>query len=131
MVQYAASDLYDGFVLDKEPRLLVGTPMYVVLGIGIALKVFLYFYCTFAYKILSSDSLQALAEDHFNDVISNAAAIATAAVAFHTIAWWVDPLGAILISLVIIYRYWVGAVVYPVSYQLLTILHCSTSDGLE
>jgi hypothetical protein len=38
-------------------------------------------------------------------VISNTVAIVTAAVAFHTPAWWVDPVGAILISLVIVYRW--------------------------
>ena len=35
----------------------------------------------------------ALAEDHFNDVISNAVAMVTAAVAFHTTLWWFDPVG--------------------------------------
>ena len=35
----------------------------------------------------------ALAEDHFNDVISNSTAIATVLIAFHTVAWWVDPSG--------------------------------------
>ena len=51
----------------------------------------------------------ALAEDHFNDVISNTVAIATAAAAFHTAYWWIDAIGAILISLVIIYR-WVAII---------------------
>jgi len=50
--------------------------------------------------------MEALAEDHFNDVISNTAAMITAAVAFHVKgAWWVDPFGAIVISLVIIFRW--------------------------
>lgn len=53
--------------------------------------------------------IAALAEDHFNDVLSNTAAIATAAIAFETPGWWVDPVGAILISLVIIYR-WLGII---------------------
>jgi divalent metal cation (Fe/Co/Zn/Cd) transporter len=37
--------------------------------------------------------LAALAEDHFNDVISNSVAMVTAAVAFHSPAWWIDPVG--------------------------------------
>jgi len=37
--------------------------------------------------------IAALAEDHFNDVISNSAAIITVIIAFHTVAWWVDPSG--------------------------------------
>lgn len=35
----------------------------------------------------------ALAEDHLNDVISNGAAIITAAIAFHTPYWYMDPIG--------------------------------------
>jgi len=40
----------------------------------------------------------ALAEDHFNDVISNSTAIATVLIAFHTVAWWVDPSGEEVLS---------------------------------
>ncbi len=50
----------------------------------------------------------ALAEDHLNDVISNAGAIITATIASRVKgAWFVDPLGAIVISLWIISR-WIG-----------------------
>lgn len=49
--------------------------------------------------------VEALTEDHFNDVISNSVAIITAAIAVHTIAWYTDPLGAILISIVIVTRW--------------------------
>ncbi len=56
-------------------------------------------------RALKSDMLGALAEDHFNDVLSNSAAIITASIAFNTTAWWLDPVGAIGISLLIIYRW--------------------------
>ncbi len=50
----------------------------------------------------------ALAEDHLNDVVSNAGAIITATIASRVKgAWFVDPLGAIVISLWIISR-WIG-----------------------
>lgn len=39
----------------------------------------------------------ALAEDHLNDVISNAAAMVTAAIAFHTPYWWMDPIGMYIV----------------------------------
>jgi divalent metal cation (Fe/Co/Zn/Cd) transporter len=52
-----------------------------------------------------NDILSALAEAHFNDIISNSGAIITAAIAYNTIAWWFDPGGAILISIVIIFRW--------------------------
>jgi divalent metal cation (Fe/Co/Zn/Cd) transporter len=81
--------------------------LYIILGVGILLKLVLWIYCLRlnASASLSSDTVAALAEDHFNDVLSNGAAIITASIAFNTIAWWVDPVGAILISLVIIYRW--------------------------
>jgi divalent metal cation (Fe/Co/Zn/Cd) transporter len=50
----------------------------------------------------------ALAEDHLNDIISNAAAVATAVLATAVAdGWWIDPAGAIVISLYIVCR-WVG-----------------------
>lgn len=64
-------------------------------------------FCRWASYVLSSDGLDALAEDHFNDVISNTLAIITAAIAVHTPLWWFDPAGAIFISVVIILR-WIG-----------------------
>ncbi len=49
-----------------------------------------------------SPSAAALAEDHFNDVLSNTAALITASIAFHTSYWWMDPLGRVLFRLMII-----------------------------
>jgi len=105
VVQYSASDLYVGFLFGQLPELDVTYVMYLILGIGIFMKLFLWIYCSYVGKMVHSDSLGALAEDHFNDVISNSAAIISAAVAFNTTAWFVDPIGAILISLVIIFRW--------------------------
>ena len=48
----------------------------------------------------------ALAEDHRNDIISNLGAIAFGAIAsISQKVWWFDPLGAILISLYIIWSW--------------------------
>jgi divalent metal cation (Fe/Co/Zn/Cd) transporter len=48
-------------------------------------------------------------QDHLNDVMSNAMAIVTAAVASNARpVWWLDPAGAIGISLYIVWRW--GAV---------------------
>jgi divalent metal cation (Fe/Co/Zn/Cd) transporter len=106
VIQYSCVDLYNGINGDK-PFLNVDTDLYIILGVGIVLKLLLWIYCLRinASAALSSDTVAALAEDHFNDVLSNSAAIITASIAFNTIAWWVDPVGAILISLVIIYRW--------------------------
>ena len=48
----------------------------------------------------------AITKDHLNDVMSNTAALVFTSIAFHaTGGWWVDPVGAIAISLTIIYRW--------------------------
>ena len=78
---------------------------YAILAIGVAMKLVLYIYCSWAKTVLHSDSLAALAEDHLNDVLSNTVAIMTMTIAAQTPFWYIDPLGAILISAVIILRW--------------------------
>ncbi|CAM9139076.1 unnamed protein product [Phaeothamnion confervicola] len=105
VIQFSAIDLINGFNGDI-PELSVGPVMYGVLGGGTAAKLGLYMLCQAINAKRSSDTIQALAEDHINDVWSNAAAIAASAIAgkVHS-AWWLDPAGGILISLVIIGRW--------------------------
>lgn len=105
VVQYSISDLVSGFngnipVLDLE------TIMIVIIILGIVAKLALHIYCRFANNASNSDALAALAEDHLNDVMSNSVALATASIAVRsTGGWWVDPVGAIVISIAIIYRW--------------------------
>jgi cation diffusion facilitator family transporter len=106
VIQFSAVDIINGLNGNK-PELDVGVGMYTILSVGIFFKLILFLYCRFVNKTQKNDMLEALAEDHFNDVLSNSAAMVTAAVAFNTIAWWVDPAGAIFISIVIIGR-WIG-----------------------
>jgi divalent metal cation (Fe/Co/Zn/Cd) transporter len=102
VIQYSAQDLFDGFHGDI-PTLDMTPLVYSLIAVGIAVKGVLYFYCAFAQKVLKSDNLGALAEDHFNDVISNSVAIVTACISSVSSAWWIDPIGAIIISLIIIW----------------------------
>ena len=82
----------------------MGIIMYVILGSATGLKVVLYILC--AALRHGSDSMMALAEDHRNDIISNAAAIACGAVASQwRKLWYVDPLGGILASIYIIWSW--------------------------
>ena len=67
VIQFACLDLMNGFE-GRIPRLDVDGGMYAILAVGILLKVVLYIYCTYANKIAESDSMEALAEDHLNDV---------------------------------------------------------------
>jgi cation diffusion facilitator family transporter len=56
---------------------------------------------------VSDPTLEALAQDHWNDALSNAiAAIALVAVLISKDLWFVDPIGAIIISLYIIYSWY-------------------------
>lgn len=111
VIQYSITDLYMGAVRGQFPELDATPTEYGLLGAGIAIKFFLWLFCRWAQKVLSSDMLEALAEDHFNDVISNTAAIVTLSIAVsRPKAWWIDPAGAIIISLVIIARWmYIGA----------------------
>lgn len=109
VVQYSAVDLYEGFFHHSFPTLEVSMSLYIILGVGIVLKFALWVYCIRLNETAKSDMLDALAEDHLNDVISNTAAIVTAAVAFNTPYWWMDPGGAILISVIIISR-WISII---------------------
>ena len=106
VIQFSCQDLYDG-LNGNIPELDVNAIIYSLLALGIVLKLFLYFYCSWAQKLTGSDTLVALTEDHLNDVMSNLVAIISIVVASEVpILWWFDPAGAILISVVIIYRWY-------------------------
>ena len=44
-----------------------------------------------------NEIIRAYAQDHFFDVITNSIGLVTAVLAIHFF-WWIDPLGAILVS---------------------------------
>lgn len=105
VIQFSIVDIISG-INGTVPDLLVDKYLYIILGTGIFLKLIIYVYSKWVSLQVSSDSLEALIEDHFNDLISNSAAILTASIAFNfDQVWWFDPAGAIVISLVIIGRW--------------------------
>ena len=65
--------------------------LYAILSVGTLLKLAMFIYCRYVNVVLKSDILEALAEDHFNDVPFNSTAIVTAAIAYNT-AVRVSPL---------------------------------------
>jgi len=111
VIQYSIATLVDG-VNGDIPSFDTYWYTYTILGIGILMKFLLWRYCTWAQNSLhlSSDMLDALAEDHLNDVMSNSVAVITLAIAAEVDhdpnLWWVDASGAILISSVIVIRWW-------------------------
>lgn len=56
---------------------------------------------------LADPTLEALAQDHWNDALSNGvAAVALLLALYSNDLWWVDPAGAIMISVYIIYSWY-------------------------
>lgn len=90
-----------GALAHGKPRQLTFSPRTaIILLSALAIKGCLFMYC----RTVHDDSVQALAEDHFNDTLSNLVSVTTMFLAIHFV-WWVDPLGAIFISTLII-RNW-------------------------
>jgi hypothetical protein len=71
VIQYSVIDIWDGLKGD-EPVIIVDFHLYVILGIGILLKLMLFLYCSWAVNVIKqssvsgTDMLSALAEDHLN-----------------------------------------------------------------
>uniref|UniRef100_A0A061S4Y4 Cdf membrane protein n=1 Tax=Tetraselmis sp. GSL018 TaxID=582737 RepID=A0A061S4Y4_9CHLO len=105
VVESACMQMYAGVVKGAYPDLDFGVLMYAILGATTALKIPLYFYCIHLKDI--SASMGALAEDHRNDVLANATAMITAGIAAYDKSrlWMIDPIGALLISLYIMWSW--------------------------
>jgi cation diffusion facilitator family transporter len=73
----------------------VGTMVCVIVA-----KLLLWLRC----RRFKSEEVRAYAQDHLNDVVTNSLGLASALLG-DRVAWWVDPLGAMLLSLYII-RVW-------------------------
>lgn len=74
----------------------------------VAVKSLLYLFCTAVLKKINSSAVEALAQDHRNDVITNSIGIGCAFLAGSVKSlWWFDCLGAIVLASVILYS-WVN-----------------------
>ena len=100
VVQASASDLYFGIAKNQRPDLRLGPLLYSILGGAILVKGALYGVCAAAERRAPpgrADTLSALKDDHFTDVLANSAALLAGL--FAARAWWADPAAAILLSL--------------------------------
>lgn len=78
----------------------------LLLAMTTLLKFLLYLYCVWAGRSMSNVTVEAVAQDHLNDVLSNSAAlVAAAATQIAPPLWLCDPCGAVLISIYIIYSW--------------------------
>lgn len=89
---------------DQRPDTSVDEFTYGVFGAVIVVKGMLFVFCRI-YRA-ESVAVQALAQDHFNDIISNIVAVAAVAVsASISSVWFLDPLTASLIALYILHSW--------------------------
>ncbi|KAG2455096.1 hypothetical protein HYH02_000916 [Chlamydomonas schloesseri] len=104
VIRESVGALWDGFH-GNIPVLTVDSWLFAVLGGATACKLLLFVYCRTLKK---NPIMVALSEDHLNDVQSNIAAIIGAAVASSLPRfWYVDPIVALIFSLIII-KSWIG-----------------------
>lgn len=98
IIYHSVVVLVSSIVSHKRPDLSMDDATVILLASAIAIKTGLFILClSLRHK---SHSIMALAEDHRNDVVSNSGALLTAYLAHRfPAAWWLDPSGAILISL--------------------------------
>ena len=107
IIQYAAFAFYDG-LSGKLPIVHVDFSLCLIMGLGILLKFVLWVLClrlNAALQAQPSETIEALGEDHFTDVLTNSAAVLAVVVAAHSSAWWADSVGAVLIALLIAGRW--------------------------
>ncbi|KAI9330075.1 cation efflux family-domain-containing protein [Obelidium mucronatum] len=71
------------------------------IGVAVATKTALYFYC---HSLAKYPSPRILSQDHRNDILLNLTGIAFSLIGQH-VAWWVDPAGGILIASWILYSW--------------------------
>ncbi|KAJ9072815.1 hypothetical protein DSO57_1023222 [Entomophthora muscae] len=82
---------------------------YITIGcvlIALGSKIFLYIYCIALSKYPSANIL---ALDHRNDIIVNIFGLSMSLLG-HRFAWWIDPVGCLLVALIIL-RSWVSTAI--------------------
>ncbi|KAJ7163351.1 cation efflux family-domain-containing protein [Mycena filopes] len=95
LIAFSIQDLARGTASDNGFHI----PAVVVVGFAFVTKLVLFIYC---YSIRSKNSqVRVLWEDHRNDLFVNGFGILTAS-AGAKLRWWIDPLGALIISAALI-----------------------------
>lgn len=104
VIRESIGALVDGLAHHNRPGLDASAVTFAILGGAVSLKVGLYLVCVSMRNY--SATMLALAEDHLNDIMSNLVAIFGVAIASQVPkVWWLDPAGAVVISLYIIYSW--------------------------
>lgn len=86
---------------DDREVIELGIPAIAIMLITIIIKGLCWIWC----RLVKNSSVQALAADAFTDVIFNAGSIAFPIVGTFFKIWWLDALGGLLLSMVVIFNW--------------------------
>ncbi|CAK7204670.1 hypothetical protein SEUCBS139899_007429 [Sporothrix eucalyptigena] len=86
---------------DDHEIIELGIPALVIMTSTIVIKGLCWLWC----RLVKNSSVQALAADAMTDVIFNAGSIAFPIVGFYARIWWLDALGGLLLSMIVIYNW--------------------------
>jgi len=90
-------------ITDEPAEIDMGVVPCAILGVTIVVKAVLAWYCNWVSEEFSSVSVEAYAQDHFNDVLANSVASIGSILAYNVPRlWWADPTAAALLALYII-----------------------------
>ncbi|KAJ6509002.1 cation efflux family-domain-containing protein [Mycena sanguinolenta] len=134
LIAFSIQELVQG----NKGKEMLHIPSVVVVGVAFLTKLVLFAYC---YSIRSKNSqVRVLWEDHRNDLFINGFGILTSS-AGAKLRWWIDPLGALLISVALIvvwgrtlYRQFLllAGIAAPMEFQQLVIYKAMMyADGIK
>ncbi len=106
VVRKSMQTLFQYVGTGTAPPMNFGEDTGALIFVVIILKVALWRWCIWASAKCNNVSLEAIGLDNQNDVLSNTAALISAYIAkFSSSLWWADPVGAILISVYIVWTW--------------------------
>ncbi|CAM9374567.1 unnamed protein product [Phaeothamnion confervicola] len=94
----SATELVEG-IGGNQPDVSFDTAVQILTGIVIVTKLMLWRYCSWVAERTGSSAVEAYAQDHFNDTVTNIVGVmglALGALVSHL--WWADPVAAILLA---------------------------------
>ncbi|KAF1328629.1 Cation diffusion facilitator, partial [Globisporangium splendens] len=105
-IQEGVTKLVDGFAHGQPEAPKLSAAAVVIVTLAVLVKIGLIFYSRWVLKFTYSASVEAIQDDNRNDTISNAFAIIAYIIAsVDEDLWYVDPAGAILIFLFIMFAW--------------------------
>jgi hypothetical protein len=79
----------------------IGIPSIIIMSLTIIVKVYCYLWC----RTIDSSAVQALAQDAMTDIVFNTFSMLFPVAGYFLTIWWLDPLGALILSCYIVYSW--------------------------